>query len=336
MDSLGDYHKKSLIARPVRKWLNKEWMARGKGPLESALNRPNLFDVGSMPLFNPRVPTQENGCDCGVFMCRYAYSLYVTRHLPFTKNDIVDKCRSRITKNPAFHFGMKEIATLRENMTEIILKLSPIYLEALKRDKEQRRRNRRKLKEQQTRKRRKLNRGGDTDSGNDADDDDNSDGDQDDDDNRNRGGPKHKTDKLQEKDTSHQQSIQDQQDEPLLFHEDPQLMKDLGWDDSSRRSDVQSQNNSELDNKLEDSGKAIRNLRFSVQSESRTGDKERDFEIKRVSKFGKLPKCNLCGEDIERGRDIENPSWNIVTGGKHYCLLCLEHFSKPEKWKIFR
>ena len=67
-------------------------------------------------------------------MCRYAYSMYVTRHLPFTKDDIDDKCRSRITENQAFQFGMKEMTRLRENMSEIILKLSPIYLEALKTD----------------------------------------------------------------------------------------------------------------------------------------------------------------------------------------------------------
>ena len=315
MDSLGNYHKKSLIARPVRKWLNKEWIARGKKPLDSALHRTNLFDVGSMPLLQPLVPTQKNGCDCGVFMCRYAYSMYVTRHLPFTKDDIDDKCRSRITENQAFQFGMKEMTRLRENMSEIILKLSPIYLEALKIDKEQRRRKRRKLNEQRLRrKRRKLNGGGDTDSGNDGDDDDNfdndqdkanddddndnSNSDQDDDDNEDRGGPKNKSDKLEEKDTSHQQNIQDQQDEPLLPDQDRHLLKDLGWDDSSERLDIQSENNSELDNKLEDSGQAIRNLRFSVQSESRTGDKERDFQIKCVSKYGKLPKCNLCRKDI--------------------------------------
>ena len=60
MDSLKNYHKKLLITRPVRKWLNKEWIARGKEPLDSALNRTNLFDVGSMPLVQPEVPTQEN------------------------------------------------------------------------------------------------------------------------------------------------------------------------------------------------------------------------------------------------------------------------------------
>lgn len=31
-----------------------------------------LFDNEVLPLVNPRVPTQINGCDCGVYVLRYA------------------------------------------------------------------------------------------------------------------------------------------------------------------------------------------------------------------------------------------------------------------------
>ena len=42
-----------------------------------------VFDSRSIPLVHPNVPLQDNGCDCGVFVCHYAYSLYIMRHLPF-------------------------------------------------------------------------------------------------------------------------------------------------------------------------------------------------------------------------------------------------------------
>ena len=226
MDSLGDYHNKSLIARPVRRWLNREWIARGHKPLAAAAFRSNIFDVGSMPLIQPKVPSQTNGCDCGVFMCRYAYSLYVMRHMLFTKADIDDKCRSMIGNSPSYNFGMDNIARLRRELKQVITKLSPIYLRRIKR--------KRKLQKRK---------------------------------------------------------------------------------------------------QTEESRQAIKNLHFSVQSESRTGEKARKFEIKEVSQFGKVPKCNLCSREMDRG-DTENPAWNIVTGGKHYCFYCVKYFSRQERIRI--
>jgi len=81
---------------------------------------------------------------------------------------------------------------------------------------------------------------------------------------------------------------------------------------------------------------AIAKLRFAVAAVSRTGKKERKFEIKCVSQKGRQPRCNLCSELLERGDPHEeDQSWHVITGGKHYCMSCMEHFSSEEKRRIW-
>ena len=287
MDSLGNLHNKSLIARPVRRWLNKEWIARGHKPLATAKFRTNIFDVGSMPVIQPNVPFQTNGCDCGVFMCRYAYSLYVMRHMVFTKADIEDECRSRIDNSPSYNFGMDDIARLRRDMIQVITKLSPIYLERMKRKRLLRKRQREQKCDRE---------GPEADSGHDGD--------------------TNEKDKTEIVDSDHDGD-----------HDQDGSNNEFNWQNKESKDDI------DTEHKMEESRQIIRNLQFSVQSESRTGEKERTFEVKAVSKFGKEPKCNLCSSKIEKG-GIDNPSWNIVTGGKHFCFNCVKYFSRQERRRI--
>ena len=77
---------------------------------------------------SPPVPKQENGCDCGVFVCRYAYGLYLMRHQLFTPKDINDNFKGMITNGSAFDFDMKDIARIREEFATLIDRLSPKYL----------------------------------------------------------------------------------------------------------------------------------------------------------------------------------------------------------------
>ncbi|CAN0018782.1 unnamed protein product, partial [Scytosiphon promiscuus] len=64
LDSL-DMHYASRIWEYLRKYLERKWK-------ESASNREMTFDRLVLPLVRPRVPTQINGCDCGVYVLRYA------------------------------------------------------------------------------------------------------------------------------------------------------------------------------------------------------------------------------------------------------------------------
>ncbi|CAN0489608.1 unnamed protein product, partial [Hapterophycus canaliculatus] len=47
------------------RYLERKWR-------EGAGNREMAFDKRVLPLVRPRVPTQINGCDCGVYVLRYA------------------------------------------------------------------------------------------------------------------------------------------------------------------------------------------------------------------------------------------------------------------------
>ena len=146
-------HSKNMYAKHIRKWLNCEWKRLGRG---SIAGKDEPFLLKSIPLLSPKskiilhctylrslllyntnfpslllftpVPYQENGCDCGVFVCRYAYSLYMMRHLKFTWVDIEEHFKSMITRGQAFQFDMEDIARIRGEIGTLINKLSEVYL----------------------------------------------------------------------------------------------------------------------------------------------------------------------------------------------------------------
>jgi Ulp1 family protease len=80
------------------------------------------------------VPYQDNGCDCGVFVCRYAYNLYMMRHKQFTwasyENEM-PSFASLITRGPAIQFDMYDIGRIRDEISALIDKLLKLYLTRL-------------------------------------------------------------------------------------------------------------------------------------------------------------------------------------------------------------
>ena len=70
------------------------------------------------------VPTQNNGTDCGVFVCRYAYNMVLMQDCKFTPGSIVDV----ISHSPAFKFGMKDISRIRKELSDLISNISLVYL----------------------------------------------------------------------------------------------------------------------------------------------------------------------------------------------------------------
>ena len=157
-------HGKTVYAMHIRKWLNYEWERLGR------VNHP--FDAKRLPLVLPKsrfcficlfhnittlsaglssfshhllsmsllvpVPYQSNGFDCGVFVCRYAYNLYVMRHLRFSWDDYKEKSpfNTLITNGPAFQFGDSDITRIRGEMSTLIGKLSELYLPMLQKQEE--------------------------------------------------------------------------------------------------------------------------------------------------------------------------------------------------------
>ena len=92
------------------------------------------------------MPRQNNGYDCGVFVCRYAYSIFQLRDRRFTFGDANLLCASEcenerqpfynlITEQKEFDFNMTDIARFRTEFKTLIERLSTIYLELKKREK---------------------------------------------------------------------------------------------------------------------------------------------------------------------------------------------------------
>jgi len=107
----------------VREWLNSEWNRLGQGKIGTGrTNEP--FRKSKMPSKSLAVPQQNNGCDCGVFVCRYAYNMVVLmRNQHFTWSDI----DAQITNSPEFQFGMRDIPRIRREIGELIDNLSLVY-----------------------------------------------------------------------------------------------------------------------------------------------------------------------------------------------------------------
>jgi hypothetical protein len=149
------------VARQLRQWLNFEW---NRSMNDEAGFEKNPFTENKMALVAPRgecvclclclvrlirpvnqislqlllVPYQDNGCDCGVFVCRYAYNLYLMRNQIFSFADIEDHFKTLITEGPAFDFDMRDIARIREEIKVLVNALSPLYHAYKKEEKAQR------------------------------------------------------------------------------------------------------------------------------------------------------------------------------------------------------
>ncbi|KAL7578136.1 hypothetical protein ACA910_012582 [Epithemia clementina (nom. ined.)] len=119
-------HSKFQVAKKILAWLNAEWKR-----INGVEDEP--FTSKSMAVYAPKVPYQENGWDCGVYVCRYAYALYNLRHRTFS----VEECQvgltkvppfsTLITENEKFQFNADDIDRIRSEFIDLILKLSAVY-----------------------------------------------------------------------------------------------------------------------------------------------------------------------------------------------------------------
>ena len=127
-------HRKKRIASDIYKWLNFEWKRLEKGNVDGEEER--IFQTRTMPLLTPKIPYQDNGCDCGVFVCRYAYNLFQMRNnYIFSQYDLFTRCKMLFKECRLFEFGMEDIARIREEMKSLINNLSTSYLRMKKLEK---------------------------------------------------------------------------------------------------------------------------------------------------------------------------------------------------------
>ena len=82
------------------------------------------------------VPYQDNTWDCGVFVCRYAYALFMLRHNRITTSadsSLQEVLKAAITDRDEFQFDMDDIKRIRGEMMSLICRLATLYRK-LKRD----------------------------------------------------------------------------------------------------------------------------------------------------------------------------------------------------------
>jgi len=138
LDSLK-MHNMQTVGKKVRAWLNSEWARLNP----ESIPGPGPFKQSTMIITSPEVPRQLNAYDCGVFVCRYAYGFLRIRSRPFSYRDAgiaewtkqmhmhknhKSLFKKSITRNDAFDFGMEDIDRIREEMKELIKRLSCIYI----------------------------------------------------------------------------------------------------------------------------------------------------------------------------------------------------------------
>lgn len=77
MDSLS-LHSSERIRSFLSKYLAQEWKKRRCKVVEEEQPESDVIaDIHKLKLLKPKVPVQDNGCDCGMFVCQYVEEVYV-------------------------------------------------------------------------------------------------------------------------------------------------------------------------------------------------------------------------------------------------------------------
>jgi hypothetical protein len=71
---------------------------------------------------------QRGHCNCSVFVCRYAYSLFQIRHQNFNYYSEKSTFKTLIAMDPAFQFKQSDMESFRNKIATLIGNLSKIYL----------------------------------------------------------------------------------------------------------------------------------------------------------------------------------------------------------------
>lgn len=118
MDSMA-MHSRAKIEPHIIGWLNSECRRLGLGGNNSPFQKKTLYR------FSPKVPIQMNGCDCGVFVLKYAYATYQQKSTLI--NYSIEKNRegkhgflNLFQKSEHFNFRAKDMQRIRREFSTLI------------------------------------------------------------------------------------------------------------------------------------------------------------------------------------------------------------------------
>ena len=136
LDSLGAMHNSDRINRILSTYLDAEWASRKKEDTENntiytpncdVLNVDRLFTTAGIHKIKvSRVPRQENGWDCGVFVTEYVKML-----LDNNPTSNTEDVRTKFSDQVEYRFDQSEIQKVRTKMKTRIDSLASQYKQEL-------------------------------------------------------------------------------------------------------------------------------------------------------------------------------------------------------------
>jgi Ulp1 family protease len=88
----------NVYSQRIFGWLNYMWNSKNK--------EKNIFNNLSVAVRRPFTTQQNDGYNCGVYVCRYIYTMYLYRACSFTVQDVESLCQN-------FEYNQREISQLR-------------------------------------------------------------------------------------------------------------------------------------------------------------------------------------------------------------------------------
>ena len=137
LDSMRGTHPTLELADAVRGWLNFEWDRKYENDVQQE-RAP--FSRRAMVVGRPVVGQQNNGYDCGVFTCRYAYGLlrvnedaynYKNAGVSEIKDEMVEQIKPLFSRylggSGEFDFDQTKMDGIRANYAALITRLNGRY-----------------------------------------------------------------------------------------------------------------------------------------------------------------------------------------------------------------
>ena len=126
LDSLGNstIHDGKDIGWAIRNVLNSEWQRHYNTTLDRT-SRP--FTHRCLPLLTPKVVRQDNGFDCGMFVCRYAFNCIQLIKNPLKMIDLHNNLKHYLSEDPLFDFSGKDITRMRVEIHNMLQSITEQY-----------------------------------------------------------------------------------------------------------------------------------------------------------------------------------------------------------------
>ena len=124
-DSLGSRsgHRADTVSGKLRLWLNRCWKLQSDNPYENCCP----FSKYTLRCHRVKVPPQSNNYDAGMHLVRNVHGIVNLSNEQFTRGDLTDVFKSKITLSEPFQYHSADIHDLREQAYRLTLNVRSLY-----------------------------------------------------------------------------------------------------------------------------------------------------------------------------------------------------------------